>query len=89
MTKTEAITQAQSEGATLLQDMDFGGYIVAYRPANSIDGIGGHIGELDKDRDKQGNEIDNRRHWARAILRPNGDGYTIGDWQFCAAPDME
>ena len=71
MTKHEAITQAQKEGATLLQDMDFGGYIAAYRPARSID------------------QIEGRRQWARAILRPNSDGYTIGDWQFCATPEMK
>jgi len=69
MTKDEAIKQAQSEGATLLRDMQFGGYIAAYRPARSID------------------QVEGRRQWARAILRPDGAGYTIGDWQFCAAPE--
>ena len=69
MKLTEAKDLAMSQGATLFQDMDFGGYIAAYRPAKSID------------------QMDGRRQWARTILRPNSDGYTIGDWAFCAPPE--
>ena len=85
MTLSETKDLAMSQGATLFQDMGYGGYIVAYRPAQSTD-FTGTLGEIN-DEDEEGNDIENRRKWARAILRPNQHGYTLGDWAFCAPPE--
>lgn len=87
MTRKQAEELAVEQGAILLLPMGYGGYIAAYRPSR-LDRAGRQIiGMLDKDVDKDGNEVDNRRHWARAILRPGGDGYTLSDWAFCAPPE--